>query len=126
MSVATEHRLPAKPGSEARVILGPSGNRIRVSEEAKRKKESLKKNQKPSRLVWETPCLVAGNKLSVDSTCSSDSSSGGSSVKMVSSKRRMKPNGLRSVKVVPDGVESVVPFPIPVKRCDWITANSGE
>ncbi|XP_057504216.1 uncharacterized protein LOC130787784 isoform X2 [Actinidia eriantha] len=122
MSVATEHRLAAKPGSEARVILGPSGNRIRVSEEAKRKKESLKKNQKPSRLVSATPCLVARNNLSVDSTCSSDSSSWGSSVTMVSSKRRVKPNGLRSVKIVPDGVESVVAGP--VKRCDWITANS--
>ncbi|PSS19782.1 GMP synthase [Actinidia chinensis var. chinensis] len=122
MSVATEHRSPAKPSSEARALLGAAGNRVRVSEEAKRKKESLKKNQKPSRLVSETPCLAAGNNLSVDSTCSSDSSLGGSSVKMVSSKRRMKPNGLRSVKVVPDGVESAVP--IPVKRCDWITANS--
>ncbi|KAF5943261.1 hypothetical protein HYC85_020903 [Camellia sinensis] len=107
MSVATELRSPAKSHSETRAILGPTGNRVRVSEEAKRKKEVLKRPQKPSRLVSEATRSIVLNNSSLDSTSSLESSSGGSSVKMVSSKRRVKPNGSNSVKVVPDGVDLV-------------------
>ncbi|CAL5415592.1 unnamed protein product [Camellia sinensis] len=127
MSVATELRSPAKSHSETRAILGPTGNRVRVSEEAKRKKEGLKRPQKPSRLVSEATRSIVLNNSSLDSTSSLESSSGGSSVKMVSSKRRVKPNGSNSVKVVPDGVDLVSLSLLvsgPVKRCDWITPNS--
>ncbi|THG16064.1 hypothetical protein TEA_005599 [Camellia sinensis var. sinensis] len=129
MSVATELRSPAKSHSETRAILGPTGNRVRVSEEAKRKKEGLKRPQKPSRLVSEATRSIVLNNSSLDSTSSLESSSGGSSVKMVSSKRRVKPNGSNSVKVVPDGVDLVSLSLLvsgPVKRCDWITPNSGK
>ncbi|KAF5950982.1 hypothetical protein HYC85_012975 [Camellia sinensis] len=47
---------------------------------------------------------------------------------MVSSKRRVKPNGSNSMKVVPDGVDLVSLSLLvsgPVKQCDWITPNSG-
>ncbi|KAL6982791.1 DNA-3-methyladenine glycosylase I [Sarracenia purpurea var. burkii] len=132
MSVATElPSPPAKPESVSRAILGPAGNGIRVPEETKRKKESSKRAQKPSRLVSgsEKPRLVVRSNSSVDSAWSSDSSSGGSSGKMVTSKRRMKTNEVKTVKVVPDGVDLVTRSPTPsgtFKRCDWITPNSGK
>lgn len=118
MSVATKLQSPAKPLSEGRVVLGPGGNRFRVSEEAKRKKEGLKKPQQHRKQSSEVPEAVVQNNLSFESSCSSDSSSSGSSVKMVNSRGRVKRNGLKPVKVVPHGVE------VPAKRCDWITPNS--
>ncbi|XP_034676259.1 DNA-3-methyladenine glycosylase 1 [Vitis riparia] len=118
MSVATKLQSPAKPLSEGRVVLGPGGNRFRVSEEAKRKKEGLKKPQQHRKQPSEVPEAVVRNNLSFESSCSSDSSSSGSSVKMVNSRGRVKRNGLKPVKVVPHGVE------VPAKRCDWITPNS--
>lgn len=120
MSVATKLQSPAKPLSEGRVVLGPGGNRFRVSEEAKRKKEGLKKPQQHRKQSSEVPEAVVQNNLSFESSCSSDSSSSGSSVKMVNSRGRVKRNGLKPVKVVPHGVE------VPAKRCDWITPNSGK
>lgn len=118
MSVATKLQSPAKPLSEGRVVLGPGGNRFRVSEEAKCKKEGLKKPQQHRKQSSEVPEAVIRNNLSFESSCSSDSSSSGSSVKMVNSRGRVKRNGLKPVKVVPHGVE------VPAKRCDWITPNS--
>lgn len=118
MSVATKLQSPAKPLSEGRVVLGPGGNRFRVSEEAKRKKEGLKKPQQHRKQPSEVPEAVVRNNLSFESSCSSDSSSSGSSVKMVNSRGRVKRKGLKPVKVVPHGVE------VPAKRCDWITPNS--
>ncbi|XAR64109.1 DNA-3-methyladenine glycosylase I [Bertholletia excelsa] len=123
MSVVTELPSPARRDSGARAILGPAGNKVRVSEVAKRKKEAVKKPQKPNRLVSETPESVIRNNSSMDSNCSSDSSSCGSSVKMASAKRRMNSNVLKSVKVAPEGVEGVV-VSGSAKRCDWITPNS--
>lgn len=138
MSVATELRSPAKPAPDTRSILGPGGNRVvKVSEEAKGKKEGLKK--KPSsKLVSETPREVLRKNSSFDSVSSSDASSiggggGGSSVKMASSKRTVKgdTNGVKkSVKVVVagDGVGLAMGSTVakgPVKRCDWITPHSG-
>ncbi|KAI8548784.1 hypothetical protein RHMOL_Rhmol07G0300800 [Rhododendron molle] len=140
MSVATELRSPAKPATDTRSILGPGGNRVvKVSEEARGKKEGLKK--KPSsKLISETPREVLRKNSSFDSVSSSDASSivgggggGGSSVKMASSKRTVKgdSNGVKkSVKVVVagDGVGLAMGSTVvkgPVKRCDWITPHSG-
>lgn len=142
MSAAMELRSPAKPASDTRSILGPGGNRVvKVSEEAKGKKEGLKKKKKPSsELVSETPREVLRKNSSLDSVSSSDASSivgggggRGSSVKMASSKRTVKgdSNGVKkSVKVVVagDGVGLAMGSPVvegPVKRCDWITPHSG-
>ncbi|KAF7138189.1 hypothetical protein RHSIM_Rhsim07G0236300 [Rhododendron simsii] len=140
MSAATELRSPAKPASDTRSILGPGGNRVvKVSEEAKGKKEGLKKKKKPSsELVSETPREVLRKNSSLDSVSSSDASSivggggRGSSVKMASSKRTVKgdSNGVKkSVKVVVagDGIGLAMGSPVvegPVKRCDWITPHS--
>lgn len=121
MSVAAKLQSPAKPLSEGGVALCAGGNRFRVSEVAKRKKEGLKKPQQLLRKPpSEVPEAIVRNNLSFESSCSSDSSSSGSSVTAVKSSGRVKHNGLRPVKVVPDGVD------FPVKRCDWITPNSGE
>ncbi|XP_057975527.1 uncharacterized protein LOC131162921 [Malania oleifera] len=139
MSVAVKLQSSPKPVSETRAVLGLAGNRFRVSEETKRKKECLKKPQprpqpqpqpqkhQPRRLASEMPQSVVRNNVSVDSSCSSDSCSSGSSVRTVNSRGRVKRNGFKSVKVVPDGVEiatSSPTIPGPVKRCDWITTNS--
>ncbi|KAH7845271.1 hypothetical protein Vadar_000206 [Vaccinium darrowii] len=115
MSVATELHSPAKQGSETRSILGPGGNRVvRVSEEAKQKKEGLnkkKKNPSSNKLVLETPKEAFRKNSSFDSVCSSDLSSGGggggSSVKLASSKRREKPNRREKHEefVASDGVD---------------------
>lgn len=112
MPVATEFRSPVKPSSETRSILGLGGNRVKVFEESKRKKGILKKTEKP-----KPENVDRSNNVAVDSYCSSDSSCSGSSVKTGSSKRRVKkPNVFKSVNV--EGA-------LPLKRCDWITPNSG-
>lgn len=125
MSVATKLRSPV---CEPRAILGPGGNRVRVSEDLKHKNEGLKKPQRPRKPVSEMPESAVRNNVSVDSSCSSDSSSSGSLAKTVSSRRTVRRNGLRPVKVVPDGVGVGAVSPKlsgPPKRCDWITPNSG-
>ncbi|KAK3030539.1 hypothetical protein RJ639_039569 [Escallonia herrerae] len=129
MSVATELRAPVKPGLEPRKILGPAGNGARVAEEPKRKKEgAVKKAEKPKRLVAQVPAGVVQGNVSLDSVCSLDScSSGGSCGKSVDDKRRVRHNGSKSAKVVPNGgVGALLPSSVlaPVKRCDWITPNS--
>ncbi|KDP38470.1 hypothetical protein JCGZ_04395 [Jatropha curcas] len=137
MSVANKLQSSAKPVPEPRAILGPTGNRVRVLEESRRKSEVLKKAQlrprKPAAkaAVSEMPQEVVKNNLSVDSLSSSDSnsssSSSGSSAKVASPRRTVKRNGLRAVKVVPDGVEFGGISPkqdLPVKKCDWITPHS--
>lgn len=134
MSVATKLHSPV---CEPRAILGPGGNRVRVPEDPKRKGEALKKPQqrrrKPTAVVSEVPQSVVRSNGSVDSSCSSDSSSSGSLAKPVSSKKTtpapVRRKGLKPVKVVPDGVEVVAPttrISGPPKRCDWITPNSGK
>lgn len=135
MSLATKLQQSAKPVRESRQILGPTGNRVRVSErpECKRNnKELLKNAQKPripscgltkvavSKNV--TTKIAVENNVSRDSSCLANSSQSGSSVKSVQSKPRVKRNYLlNSAKVVPDGVNAPV---VPLKRCDWITPNS--
>ena len=127
MSVAT------KPVSETRAILGPAGNRVRVSEEPKRKSENnIKKPQRPRKPVPEIPEPVVRNNVSVDSSCSSDSSSSGgtSTKKSASSTRSVKRIGFKAAKVVPHNVDtaplSSPKISGPPKRCDWITPHSGK
>jgi DNA-3-methyladenine glycosylase I len=126
MSGATKLRSAEKQMQEPpRAILGPAGNRVRVSEEAKRKIEVLKKSlQKPKKPVEKMSQAAVKNNLSVDSTCSSDSYSSSSS-----SGRNVKRNGIKQVKDVPNGGEikdASSKKDGPVKRCDWITPNSGK
>ncbi|WCJ35287.1 DNA glycosylase superfamily protein [Euphorbia peplus] len=118
MSVATKLQSGEKRGIYQRAILGPTGNRVRVLEESRRKGPVLKKPP-----VADTPQTVIKNNLSVDSSCSSDSdsnsfSSSSSSLKVATPKRTVKPNVFRTVKVLPQDQD------VPVKRCDWITPNS--
>jgi len=124
---ATKLRSAEKQMQEPpRAILGPAGNRVRVSEEAKRKIEVLKKSQqKPKKPVEKMSQAAVKNNLSVDSTCSSDSYSSSSS----SSGRNVKRNGIKQVKDVPNGGEIKDVSSKKdgsVKRCDWITPNSGK
>ena len=94
-------------------------------------KERLKKEvveQKPKRssvrFMKKTPQIVfQKNDDSVDSSCSlKSSSSSGSSVKKVRSKRREKydNNSLKTEEKYP-----MMMLSIPFKRCDWITKFSG-
>ncbi|KAJ0087235.1 hypothetical protein Patl1_09103 [Pistacia atlantica] len=132
MSVATKLQSSAKLVSEPRAILGPTGNRVRASEDPKRKTEVVKKPQRRKKPVPKIPEQVVRNNGSVDSACSSDSSSSSaSSAKKMESSRRtemVKRNEVKNAKVVPDGsaeiAENSPPIPGPIKRCDWITPNS--
>ncbi|KAF8406393.1 hypothetical protein HHK36_008480 [Tetracentron sinense] len=129
MSVATELQSSTETNSKARAVFKPAGNGVRVSKllESKRVKEGLKKPQQTRRLAARLPESVLRSNVSVDSSCSSDSSYSVSSTKMENFRRRIKRNGLKSVKVVPDGVEVPSLFPSPpvlLKRCDWITPYS--
>ncbi|GAV59626.1 Adenine_glyco domain-containing protein [Cephalotus follicularis] len=129
MYVPKKLRSSAKPVPEPRAILGPTGNRVRVSDRAKPKTEALKKPQRPK----ITENAVVRNTVSVDTTtCFSDSSSSsssiGSSVLMVTSRSSaVKRSGLKPAKVAPLAGE-VTDFSSensrPVKRCDWITPHS--
>ncbi|XP_042485161.1 uncharacterized protein LOC122065406 [Macadamia integrifolia] len=131
MSVVTESRPLNKTDSEVQSVLRPAGNSLRVSKslESKQKNDVQKKPQLMRGPASRSLESVHRRNVSVDSSCSSDSSRTVSSVKMASFRRRMKPNGLKSVKVVPDGVEvaSLSPDspPVQLKRCDWITPNTG-
>ncbi|XP_007017467.2 PREDICTED: probable GMP synthase [glutamine-hydrolyzing] [Theobroma cacao] len=130
MSVATKLKSSPTPVTEPRAILGPTGNRVRVSDESKRKPEAQKKPQRPKFRVSKSPQSVVQSNVSVDSSCSSDSSSSNSSVKTVSSKKTVKRIGVKPVKakVAPTADEVVAePSPVlpePLKRCDWITPFS--
>lgn len=133
MSVATKLQSSAKLVSEPRAILCPTGNRVRASEDPKRKTEVVKKPQRPKKPVPKIPEQVIRNNGSVDSACSSDSSSSSaSSAKKMESSRRtvmVRRKEVKNAKVVPDGsaeiAENSPPIPGPIKRCDWITPNSG-
>ncbi|XVF73712.1 hypothetical protein PTKIN_Ptkin13bG0004800 [Pterospermum kingtungense] len=128
MSVAT--KLP-KPVTERRAILCPNGNRVRVSDESKKKNEAPKKPQRQKTPVSQTPQTAVQSNVSVDdSSCSSDSSSSStnsSSVKTVSSRKTDKRNGVKA-KVSPTASEVVTDISAglsgPLKRCDWITQFS--
>ncbi|GKV29865.1 hypothetical protein SLEP1_g38748 [Rubroshorea leprosula] len=130
MSVATKLPSSAKPATEPRAILGPAGNRVRVSEEPKKKIDAPKKPHRPKFPVSEVPQSVVRNNISVDSSCSSDSSSSASSLKLQSSRKTVKRNVVKPVKakVAPDCDDVAAEIPQkksgPLKRCDWITPNS--
>ncbi|KAG6626751.1 DNA-3-methyladenine glycosylase [Carya illinoinensis] len=129
MSVVTKLQLSAKPVSEPRAILGPTGNRVRVSEEPpKRKPESVKRPQRLRKPASEIPEPAVRNNVSVDSSCSSDSYSSGSSMKKTVKSRTGRRTGFKPVKVVPHCVDGeALSSPKnsgPPKRCDWITPYS--
>jgi DNA-3-methyladenine glycosylase I len=130
MSGATKLQSPTKQVHEPpRAILGPTGNRARVLEEARRKIEVLRKSQqKPKKPVEKMSQAAVKNNLSVDSTCSSDSSSSSSGVSS-SSGKNVKHYGIKKVEDVRNGREIKdvsSKKERPVKRCDWITPNSGK
>ncbi|KAJ4701917.1 putative DNA-3-methyladenine glycosylase [Melia azedarach] len=131
-SMATKVQALAKPVSEQRAILGPTGNRVRASEDPKRKTEVAKKPQRPIKPASRIPEPVIRNNGSVDSSCSSDSSSSTASpAKKIESSRRtvtVKRKNVKNMKIVPDN-SSEIPeasriISEPIKRCDWITPNS--
>jgi DNA-3-methyladenine glycosylase I len=130
MSGATKLQSATKQVHEPpRAILGPTGNRARVLEEARRKIEVLRKSQqKPKKPVQKMSQAAVKNNLSVDSTCSSDSSSSSSGVSS-SSGKNVKHYGIKKVEDVRNGREIKdvsSKEERPVKRCDWITPNSGK
>ncbi|PRQ26993.1 putative DNA-3-methyladenine glycosylase I [Rosa chinensis] len=116
MSVATELQSSI---CEPRAVLGPGGNRVRVSEGPKHKYEGLKKP--PQRPRKEIPESVVRKNVSVDSSCSSDTSSTGSSPKTASPRRTVRHKSLRPAKLVSN---DVVKPDGPPRRCEWITAYS--
>ncbi|OAY50791.1 DNA-3-methyladenine glycosylase [Manihot esculenta] len=140
MSGSVKLQSSAKRVSQQRAILVPTGNRITVSEESRRKSEILKKaQQRPKKpavkdVVSEMQKAVVKHNLSVDSSCSLDSnfssssfSSSGSSAKVASPRRTVKHTGLRAVKIVPDASqfdEISLKKNLSVKSCDWITPHS--
>lgn len=132
MSVATRPRSSTKPLTEPRAILGPAGNRVRVSDESKRRTEALKKPQRPKVPVSQSPKSVVQSNVSVDSCCSSDSSSSNSSFKTASSRKTVKQNGVKQAKpkvasTADEVVTEISPaMSGPLKRCDWITPFSGK
>lgn len=117
------------PVATTRAILKPAGNRIAVvSKESKhnKKENNVKTPQRPTKVAPKIPNKVVQNNVSLDSTCSSDScSSNSSSVKKVSGKS-VKLNGFKPVRVVPDAVDVATTVSLPLKRCGWITPNSGK
>lgn len=129
MPVVTKLQSSSKPNAKPRAVLGPAGNRVRVSEDPNRNTETPKnQQQRPRKQASEIPETIVRNDVSVDSTCSSDSSASNSSARKVSSRRTVKRSGFKQVKIVPDGVDgaalSMKPTG-PPKRCEWITPNSG-
>ncbi|KAF5188462.1 Methyladenine glycosylase [Thalictrum thalictroides] len=141
MSVVDEFKPLTDPNSETRQVLGPGGNRVRVSETERPNKKGLMKKKTmmtttPPMMNQQTRMLVTrlerNSNASMNSSCCSDTSSNGSSVKIKNSRRRMVDGGVKSSGkvVMDDGVDDdqsqLMPpeRPIVVKRCDWITPNS--
>lgn len=117
-------KLP--PAPEPPAILKPAGNRVTVSQEPKQKKKENSVKTSPQRPPQILNTVVQSN-VSLDSTCSSDSNSSTKKVKpataTVASRRNVKRNGFKPVRVVPDAVDVATVLP-PLKRCEWITPNS--
>ena len=139
MPVATKPQPRAKPASEPRAVLKPAGNR--VAEDPKGgKKENLKKKPqgRPRKeAAPEIPDSVVRSNVSLDGTCSSDSSccsskSNASAKKVNKSSSSVKRKGRVRVRVrfAPDALDVATLSPTPKasgppKRCDWITPNTG-
>lgn len=126
MSVASKLQSPI---SEPRAVLGPGGNRVRVLEGPKRKDDGAKKppqqTPRPRKPVPELPEPVVRSDVSVDSTCSSDTSSSGYSAKTASPGKIVRRKSLRPAKVASDDAEVAKPAG-PPKRCEWITPHAGK
>lgn len=126
MSVASKLQSPT---CEPRAVLGPGGNRVRVLEGPKRKDDGAKKppqqTPRPRKPVPELPEPVVRSDVSVDSTCSSDTSSSGYSAKTASPGKIVRRKSLRPAKVASDDAEVAKPAG-PLKRCDWITPHAGK
>ncbi|KAB2628072.1 hypothetical protein D8674_032867 [Pyrus ussuriensis x Pyrus communis] len=124
MSVASKLQSPT---CEPRAVLGPGGNRVRVLEGPKRKDDGAKKppqqRPRPRKPVPELPEPVVRSDVSVDSTCSSDTSSSGYSAKTASPGKIVRRKSLRPAKVASDDAEVAKPAG-PLKRCDWITPHA--
>lgn len=126
MPVPAKPQPTAKPVAELRAILGPGGNRVAVGKEDPKRQSKPQKPRKPS--AAEVPASAVRSSASVDSTASSDSNSNSSSASSVKKMAKCR----RTVKSV---VGATVARPVspgaedggvsgPLKRCDWITANS--
>lgn len=132
MPVAGKPRPLAMAGAEPRAVLGPAGDRVRASpDESKRKNVSLTKQRQTRKPAPELPESALRNNVSVDTVCSTDSTSSCSSAKMAklswTTKRvRVKPSKLARNPPGADAVESVTKPPDQWKRCDWVTPHSGE
>ncbi|OWM74500.1 hypothetical protein CDL15_Pgr004003 [Punica granatum] len=131
MPVATKPQPAPKVAAEPRPVLGPTGNRVRASpEEPKRKNASLTKPRQVTKPGPELPASAVQNNVSVDTVCSSDStSSGGSSKKVAKLSRTTKRVGAKPTKLArnpprADAGEATSKPSGPLKRCDWITPNS--
>lgn len=142
MSESSELDSQAKQEIETRKILGPGGNRVRVFEEEKKKKDGMMKNKKQQpgkktndvvatkKLVSHESLKFVAVKNGLADICSDSSLCNGSAAKSVSIKKKSKNSSVnKAAKIVPDGGEILAISPIvrgPVKRCDWITPNSGK
>ncbi|KAL1309486.1 hypothetical protein HN51_052169 [Arachis hypogaea] len=129
----TQSRANPKPASSevARAVLKPGGNRVVAVAEHPTKVKITKKKPPPSppkdEEVVAPPkieeSVVRGN-VSVDSTCSSDSSLSGSSNKNNSNKNNSVVKRKRRVNNATFISQSPKPSSGPPKRCDWITPNA--
>lgn len=133
MSVASSPQNSTKSVHEVRKILGPAGNRAICVPPAEIDPENPKKQpqQQLRKPTLKMPDSAVRKNASVDSSCSSDSSSS-SGIKTPPSlrKREKSVSGrvkIRHDKVCPDELATAKPAVSTglVRRCEWITANSG-
>lgn len=130
MSVAASPQSSPKQVTQPRAVLASTGNRVRLLD-LEWKTQALKKPQRQRKPVTKVPESAVRNNFSVDSSASSDSSSSSSSSsakKTVAKRTVAKRSGLKTMDVVPRGVgvaDVSMKVSGPVKRCDWITPNSG-
>lgn len=120
-----------KLSSEPRPVRRLVGSKATVSSSppSGRKKEVAKIDR------WPIARVLESSDVSEDGSCSSDSSCGRRTlVKGGGLQSRRKNTGVRSMKVVPEGIDAaavLLMFPVSKlvvgkKRCAWITPNSGE
>ncbi|OAP12901.1 hypothetical protein AXX17_AT1G69480 [Arabidopsis thaliana] len=129
MSIASKLRSPVKPIDESRAILCSTGNRFKVT-----KTEMTKKPQLNPRVTKSPATKKPDSNFSVstDDSSFSSSSSERSSVNTTNSGKVTTPSKRNGVEKLNNVVASVAvvedispKIPGPVKRCHWITPNSG-
>lgn len=130
--VTTKLRSPVKPMVESRAILCSTGNRFRVSKtEIAKKKKPQQVTKSPAAAEKQDSSVTSNFSASTDDYYSSSSSSERSSVKTTNSgkitpsKRNGSVTKLNNVVAVAAVVDISPEIPGPVKRCHWITPNSG-